>query len=68
MWIMKKMLLTACIAVVFMACGNGSESSTITDSTANSTTPPPTSDTSNVMGAMMGDTSTLVSDSINNSR
>ncbi len=62
---MKKVFLTAGITMFLMACGNGSESSAITDSTVNSTTPPPTSDTLNVIGAMMGDTSTMVADSIN---
>jgi ABC-type Zn uptake system ZnuABC Zn-binding protein ZnuA len=61
---MKKIILVTCITVVFTACGNGSENSTSSDSTVNSTTPPTTSDTSNVVGAMMGDSSTLVRDSI----
>jgi hypothetical protein len=57
---MKKSLFIVAIAAVFTACGNGSERSTNTDSTATSTTPPPTSDSTNTMGTMMGDTTKQV--------
>ena len=59
---MKKMLLIIAITGVLTACGNGSESSTSSDSTTISDTtqsisPPPTSDTTSTMAPMMGDTS-----------
>ena len=61
---MKKMLLIIAITGVFMSCGNGSESSTSSDSTTNSITPPPTSDTTSTMAPMMGDTSKTEADSL----
>lgn len=59
---MKKMLLIVAIAGVFMSCGNGSESSTNSDSTVNSITPP--SDSTSTMAPMMGDTSKIEPDSV----
>jgi|GEM_PF-1715775 len=63
---MKKILLVLVISGIFSACGEGSESSTDSDSTANinSTTPPATSDTTNPVGVMMGDTSIVAADSL----
>lgn len=61
---MKNKLLIVAIIGVFSACGNGSESSTSADSTINSTTPPPTLDSTSEIGPMMSDTSTAVADSI----
>ncbi len=62
---MKRILLTIVIAGIFMACGNGSESSADSDTTSNinSTTPPPKRDT-NPIGIMMGDTSIALNDSL----
>ena len=67
---MKKFLVVIALAGVFTACGNGSESSTSTDSTSadsssNMMSTPSTSDTSSSMmggssdtsSRMMGDTS-----------
>ena len=51
----------------FTACGNGGESAVdVADSTAtvNSTTPPPTSDTTGPIGVMMSDTSITAADSL----
>ena len=61
---MKRILIIA-IGVVFMACGNGSESAADSDTTSNvnSTTPPPKSDT-NPIGVMMGDTTIGINDSL----
>ncbi len=59
---MKKKLLIVAIAGFFAACGNGSESSTSADSTINSTTPPPTLDSTSEIGPMMSDTSTAVAE------
>ena len=63
---MKKILLVLAISGIFSACGEGSEGSTDSDSTANinSTTPPATSDTTNPVGVMMGDTSIVAADSL----
>jgi ABC-type glycerol-3-phosphate transport system substrate-binding protein len=63
---MKKILLALTIAGVFTACGNGGDSAADADSTAtvNSTTPPPTSDTTNPIGVMMSDTSITAADSL----
>jgi len=63
---MKKILLVLAVTGIFSACGEGSESSTDSDSTANinSTTPPATSDTTNPVGVMMGDTSIVAADSL----
>jgi hypothetical protein len=67
---MKKILLALSITVVFTACGKGSESAGETESTkeANSTTPPPTSDTTNPIGVMMSDTSITAADSLNSQK
>ena len=61
---MRKMLLIVAVAGVFTSCGNGSESSTSSDTTTNSISPPPTSDTTNTMAPMMGDTSKTEVDSL----
>jgi len=61
--IMKKLLLIVAIAGVFTSCGNGSESSTSSDTTK-SISPPPTSDTASAMAPMMGDTSKTEADSL----
>ena len=63
---MKKIALVLAITGILSGCGNGSESSTDSDSTANinSTTPPATSDTTNPVGVMMGDTSIVAADSL----
>jgi uncharacterized lipoprotein YajG len=63
---MKKILLVLTLMGIFTGCGNGGESSTDSDSTANinSTTPPATSDTTNPVGVMMGDTSIVAADSL----
>jgi hypothetical protein len=60
---MKKRLFIVLIAGVFTACGNSSESATNADSTVNSITPPPTSDSTSTMAPMMGDTSKVEADS-----
>ncbi len=62
---MKRILLVVAIAGVLIACGNGSENSTDSDTTLNinSTTPPPRRDT-NPIGIMMGDTSIGINDSL----
>ncbi|MDJ1485933.1 hypothetical protein QNI16_35960 [Cytophagaceae bacterium YF14B1] len=62
---MKKILLICILAYVFTSCGPGSESSTNTDSTATSITPPPTADSTSTMAPMMGDTSKTDADSTN---
>ena len=64
---MKKFLSIIVLAVVFTACGNGSETSSTTDSS--SMMQAPMSDTSsNMMGdtssMMMGDSSKMMSDSM----
>jgi hypothetical protein len=59
---MKRILIIP-IAVVFMGCGNDSESGSGSDTTVNSTTPPPKSDT-NPIGVMMGDTTIGINDSL----
>jgi len=63
---MKNILLVLTIAGIFTGCGKGGESSADSDSTANinSTTPPATSDTTNPVGVMMGDTSIVAADSL----
>lgn len=63
---MKKILLVLAVTGIFSACGEGGGSSTDSDSTANinSTTPPATSDTTNPVGVMMGDTSIVAADSL----
>ncbi|MDB5261376.1 MAG: hypothetical protein JWQ14_657 [Adhaeribacter sp.] len=63
---MKKILLVLTIAGVFTACGTKNESSTDSGNTThiNSTTPPPTSDTTNPIGVMMSDTSIAAADSL----
>ena len=65
---MKKMLLIFAIVYVLTSCGSGSESSagsdTTTKDTANSITPPPTSDTTSALAPMMGDTSKTDADSL----
>lgn len=67
---MKKILLALTIAGIFTACGDGRESSTDSENTTevNSTTPPPTSDTTNPIGVMMSDTSISISDSLNSQK
>jgi hypothetical protein len=60
---MKRILLLFAMAGVFVACGNGSEDSTDSDTTVNSTTPPPKPDT-NPIGVMMGDTTIGINDSM----
>jgi hypothetical protein len=57
---MKKSLLLIAITSIATACGGSGERSTSTDSTAISTTPPPTADSTNTMGTMMGDTTLQV--------
>lgn len=61
---MKKILLIVAIAGIFMSCGNGSENSASSDTTTNSITPPPTSDTTGTVAPMMGDTSKTEADSL----
>lgn len=64
---MKKILITLALAALFTACGSGGESTgSDSDSTANvtSTTPPPTADSTEEIGVMMGDTTTTVYDSV----
>lgn len=63
---MKKILLAFTIIVVFTACGKSGESTS--SSKVDSTTPPPTSDSTNPVGVMMSDTSTSVSDSLNSQK
>jgi hypothetical protein len=67
---MKKILLALTITVIFTACGKGGEGAGKTEGTSdvNSTTPPPTSDTTNPIGVMMSDTSTTAADSLNNQK
>ena len=60
---MKKIVLIVAIASVFASCGNGSESAADSDTTVNSTTPPPERDT-NPIGIMMGDTTIGINDSL----
>jgi hypothetical protein len=60
---MKRILLIIAIAGIFMACGNGSESTSGADTNVNSTTPPASSDT-NPVGVMMGDTTIGINDSL----
>lgn len=60
---MKKMLFVVAIAGIFMACGNGSESTSGADTNVNSTTPPAKADT-NPVGVMMGDTTIGINDSL----
>ena len=60
---MKRILLIIAIAGAVMGCGNGSESAPGSDTTVNSTTPPPKSDT-NPIGVMMGDTTIGINDSL----
>jgi len=62
--IMKRIVLIITIASVFTACGNSSESSIDADTTVNSITPPPTSDTTSTVAPMMGDTSKTEADSL----
>gem|GEM_PF-7084061 len=52
----EKRVLLAAITSILLACGNGSERSASTDSTAISTTPLPTADSTSTMGTMMSDT------------
>ena len=64
---MKKFLSIIVLAVVFTACGNGSETSSTTDSSAMMTAP--ISDTSSMMMSdsskmMMGDSSKMMGDSM----
>ncbi|GAA4437392.1 hypothetical protein GCM10023188_31530 [Pontibacter saemangeumensis] len=63
---MKKTLMALTLAGIFTGCGNGGESAVDADSTAavNSTTPPPTSDTTGAVGVMMSDTSVTAADSL----
>ncbi|MCJ8165108.1 hypothetical protein MKJ04_09660 [Pontibacter sp. E15-1] len=63
---MKKILVALALIGGLMACGTGGGSSTDPDSTAtiNSTTPPPTSDSTNPIGVMMSDTSVVATDSL----
>ena len=60
---MKRILLVVAIAGVFIACGNGSESASNSDTNVSSTTPPPKQDT-NPIGVMMGDTTIGINDSL----
>lgn len=60
---MKNMILVVAIAGVCTACGNGGESAAESDTTVNSTTPPPKADT-NPIGVMMGDTTIGINDSL----
>jgi ABC-type oligopeptide transport system substrate-binding subunit len=64
---MKTIGLALILAGILTACGGKRESSAGADGTANinSTTPPPTSDSTNPVGVMMSDTSTAVADSLN---
>jgi hypothetical protein len=64
---MKKILMALSIAGILTSCGNGGGSAVdAADSTAtvNSTTPPPTSDTTGPIGVMMSDTSITAADSL----
>ena len=64
---MKRILMALSLAGVFTACGNGGGSAVdAADSTetVNSTTPPPTSDTTGAIGVMMSDTSVTAADSL----
>jgi len=64
---MKKILLAFTIISVFTACGKSStDSDSPTD--VSSTTPPSTTDSTNPVGVMMGDTSSSVSDSLNSQK
>jgi hypothetical protein len=60
---MKKIVLIVAIAGIFSSCGNGRESAADSDTTVNSTTPPPERDT-NPIGLMMGDTTIGINDSL----
>ena len=60
---MKRILFVVAIAGGFIACGNGNEGSANTDTSVNSTTPPPKKDT-NPIGIMMGDTTIGINDSL----
>jgi ABC-type oligopeptide transport system substrate-binding subunit len=64
---MKSILLVLTLVGFFTACGSKSGSPADSDGTANinSTTPPPTSDSTNPVGVMMSDTSTAAADSLN---
>jgi len=61
---MKKMLLIFAIVYALTSCGSGSRSYEDSDTTTNSITPPPTSDTTSTMAPMMGDTSKTEADSL----
>ena len=64
---MKKILLAFTIIVVFTACRKSStDSDSATD--VSSTTPPSTTDSTNPVGVMMGDTANSVSDSLNSQK
>ena len=67
---MKTIGLALILAGLLTACGGKRESSADADGTANinSTTPPPTSDSTNPVGVMMSDTSTAVADSLNSQK
>jgi hypothetical protein len=60
---MKRILFIVVITSVAMACGNSSGESDYSDTTINSTTPPPKQDT-NPIGIMMGDSSIGINDSL----
>ncbi|HEY6976202.1 MAG TPA: hypothetical protein VH396_07925 [Chitinophagaceae bacterium] len=61
---MKKTLSIFSIVCFLMSCGSGSKSSAGSDTTTNSISPPPTSDTSSTVAPMMGDTSKTEADSL----
>lgn len=54
----------AIIIAGLLACQNGSEGTSNSDSTTNSITPPPTQDTANSIAPMMGDTAKTEADSL----
>lgn len=60
----KKIVLIFAIASLSASCGNGGGSSTSSDSTVNSITPPLTPDSANAIAPMMGDTSKIDADSL----
>jgi hypothetical protein len=65
---MKKILLIFAIVGLLTSCGSGHQSPTGSDTTtkdtANSITPPPTSDTTSAVAPMMGDTSKTEADNL----
>ena len=60
---MRRILFVVVISSVGLACGNSNRGSDDSDTTVNSTTPPPKQDT-NPIGIMMGDSSIGINDSL----